>query len=628
MTDHPKDTAPVVPGASAEQTDCSPNASPEREPVTLKFTPRDRSKVEAACSRGDRVCFKNVIDPAKEQDRAKFLENATKACGLSPKENADLRAQLLSVDQRKLRAQPMNKSREELLRDRDAVVAAKLATTDPAILAKALALLKDPCLVQKLAGSLQAAGIVGEDQLALTLYLVGTSRLLPKPLGALIQGCSSSGKSFVMKRVAAFFPPEAVLDATDITPQALYYFQPPGRLMHILVMAGERPRGDAEARAERTRALRELLSSGELRKVVTEKGPDGGQQTREVYQYGPIAYVDSSTNAREFGEDMNRVLLLATDQSPEQTRRILDAEALTAAHLPEERKNLAVLVTAQRLLKRVVVRIPFAVLIAQVVPVDAPQARRAIGQILSLIKVIALLHQYQRTERPEHGTEIVATVEDYAIARELLLSPLGRSLGLGLKPSEKGYALGLYATFGLSQFTIPQAEALGVNEVRSPSPIHRHVSKLVERGLIERVSERSGRIPATYRLSCHPDTVRADWLITPETLRDRIGQDGAGEGDAASAGSPEAAKEERTLSLPHAARGHNGEAPPAEAGSPPLPRAGRGDNGDVERTPGGAPERPGEPRTSSDVRFPENPGETSYAHEAIGSEEPQRRETH
>ena len=167
--------------------------------------------------------------------------------------------------------------------------------------------------------------MAGEKELAATVYLIGTSRLLPNPLAAIVQGPSSSGKSYVVKRASSLFPPEAVIMATQLTPQALFYMQP-GSLVHRFIVAGERSRLENDDTAEATRALREMLSEGRLSKLLPIK-TDGRPETVLVEQDGPIAYIETTTLTKLFSEDANRCILLSSDERPEQTRRILSTLA-------------------------------------------------------------------------------------------------------------------------------------------------------------------------------------------------------------------------------------------------------------------------------------------------------------
>src|SRR5262249_26567963 len=119
------------------------------------------------------------------------------------------------------------------------------------------AMLRDPRLVERIVGGVEAQGVAGERELAVTLYLVGTSRKLPRPLAALVKGPTSSGKSYVMDKVARLMPPESVIFATQMTPQALFHMKP-NSLRHKLIVAGERSRKEDDESAEASRALREM----------------------------------------------------------------------------------------------------------------------------------------------------------------------------------------------------------------------------------------------------------------------------------------------------------------------------------------------------------------------------------
>src|SRR5262249_22984061 len=160
--------------------------------------------------------------------------------------------------------------------------------------------------------------------LTATVYLTGTSRKLKAPLAAIVQGPSSSGKSYVVEKTAGLIPPEDTIHATQMTPQALFHMKP-GSLRHKLVVGGERSRlQNDDVGAEATRALREMLSSGRLSKLMPVKGEGGLIETRLIEQDGPIAYVETTTLTRIFDEDVNRCLLLNTDEQPEQTKKIID----------------------------------------------------------------------------------------------------------------------------------------------------------------------------------------------------------------------------------------------------------------------------------------------------------------
>ncbi len=373
-----------------------------------------------------------------------------------------------------------------------------LASTPSAVIEEALDMLRSPDLIDRVAQDVSTVGVAGESDLVVTLYLVGTSRLLKKPLASVVQGSSSSGKSYIIETTAQLIPPESQLNATQMTPKALAYM-PPGSLKHRLVVGGERSRRQDKYTDDSTRYLRELLSSGKISTAVPKKTSDGNE-TEFITQEGPIAFIESTTRVQFFDEDANRMLLLNTDEGTLQTQRVLDASGRahsTGCSRADRERVIAKHHAAQRMLKQVDVVIPFADRISRRFPPDRVEARRAFPKLLSMIQAVCLLHQFQR-ETDEQG-RLIATEADYRIARQLLQGPLGRSL--------RGRVSDQAAHFleRLRQ-RIPADEVFRSNEAaRGESNGERTfgswLKELHEAGLITQVTRSRGRRAATWRLA-------------------------------------------------------------------------------------------------------------------------------
>jgi DNA primase catalytic core len=101
------------------------------------------------------------------------------------------------------------------------------ATTAPAMSEAerdaALALLRDPNLLDRILSDFERAGIVGEATNTLVAYLAAVSRKLPEPLAIIIQSASAAGKTSLMDAVLAFVPPEERVQYSAMTGQALFY---------------------------------------------------------------------------------------------------------------------------------------------------------------------------------------------------------------------------------------------------------------------------------------------------------------------------------------------------------------------------------------------------------------------
>jgi hypothetical protein len=373
---------------------------------------------------------------------------------------------------------------------------AALTEMDPEVVAEAEALLRDPRLIDRIAIDIERMGVTGERKLATTIYLVGTSTQLPRPLSAIIIGATASGKSYILISVTDMFPPEMKLLATDMTANALYYL-PEGRLHHRLVVGGERSRIEDDHRAEAKRALREMLESQILRKLVTVS-TDGPPETITIVQRGPIGFLESTTNSEIFEEDRNRCLSLYTDESPEQTRAIIQLLARRAAggQATDVSRVMAVHHALQRMIPRCDVVIPFAPEFGDEYPDHRVDGRRAFRHLLQTVKAVALLHFRQR-ERDAAGN-IVATRDDYRIAVDLAEVPLAVAVG-ALSPGARAFHARLSARFEPDRgFTVSEA----VDVTGCPkSSTHRHLTELAGACLVEVSRGGSGRADVWRRTS-------------------------------------------------------------------------------------------------------------------------------
>src|SRR5262249_54630240 len=142
---------------------------------------------------------------------------------------------------------------------------------------------------------------------------------------------------------------------------------------------------------------------------------------------------------------------------------------------------------AQRLLRRCVVKIPFARRLAELFPNKRTDARRSFGHLLSFIEAVALLHQYQRIEEPHDCAVIEATKQDYAIARDLLAKPFVQSLGGGVSEAARRFCERLYKRFiNGQQFNIRDV-AKGETIIGDLSTIRAYCKALAHDGLLELV---------------------------------------------------------------------------------------------------------------------------------------------
>jgi hypothetical protein len=355
-------------------------------------------------------------------------------------------------------------------------------------------MLLDPSLIQEIGDDIERMGVVGDRDVAMGVYLIGTSRLSPKPLAGIVKGASSSGKSHVISTTAKLFPSETKLEAHQISPTALYYL-PEDALRHRFVVAGERPRNQSDDQANATKPLREMLSDGVLRYVVTQKVGDELIAT-PFEKRGPIAFVESTSASTIFAEDANRCLILHADESPEQTARIISAAAARAAIHPIDAEALIVPVhhALQRMLKPLRVLIPFAPYLASSFPKQRVEARRAMPHLLNTIRSVALLRQFQKAVTD--GT-ISADAEDYRVALRIVRASIDQLRGgVGEQVKRVWAAIEKNAEPDKDFTRLEVAKWAGMR----PSDSNSRIRILIERGFLQETAEAKGNRPGRFKI--------------------------------------------------------------------------------------------------------------------------------
>jgi len=296
---------------------------------------------------------------------------------------------------------------------------------------EALAFLRDPKLLDRLLADLEKSGIVGEQTNKLMAYVAATSRKLEQPLAVVIQSSSAAGKSSLMEAVLALMPDEERVQYSAMTGQSLFYMGAEDLKHKILAIVEE------EGAERASYALKLLQSEGELTIASTGKDPATGRLVTHTYRVAGPVMIFLTTTAVEVDEELlNRCLVLTVDEGREQTRAIHERQRLGQTlegllEREERQRTRRMHKNAQRLLRPLLVVNPFA---PELCFADhATRTRRDHMKYLTLIRAVALLHQYQRPVRvTEHRGRRIEYIEvsreDIEIATRLAHAALGQSL--------------------------------------------------------------------------------------------------------------------------------------------------------------------------------------------------------
>ena len=377
-------------------------------------------KVNLCIVRGDAVHV-DTLDMALARQRAVFAKQASEELGIKDDiVRHDLGRMLLKLEE--LRDQAIQKA----LEPKDTTV-----EIGPEDRAAALALLKDPRLIDRILEDFARCGVVGEETNKKVAYLAAVSRLLDAPLAVILQSSSAAGKSSLMEAVLALMPEEQRVQYSAMTGQSLFYMTETELKNKILAIVEE------EGAQRAAYALKLLQSEGVLTIASTVKDPATGKLVTHEYRVEGPVMIFLTTTAIEIDEELlNRCLVLTVDEDREQTRAIhrIQREAQTLEGLLAKRRRGAVVAlhrNAQRLLKPISVVNPHADRLT--FPDGLTRTRRDHMKFLSLIRAVTLLFQYQRpvkTVQCDGQTleYIESTREDVKLAEDLIKQVLGRSL--------------------------------------------------------------------------------------------------------------------------------------------------------------------------------------------------------
>jgi DNA primase catalytic core len=356
---------------------------------------------------------------------------------------------------------------------------------------EALAWLRSPDLLGRIAADVAACGVVGEEANAQAVYLAALSRKLERPLAVLIQSTSAAGKSALMDAVLELVPPEERVAYSAMTGQSLFYLGEADLRHKALAIAEE------EGVRQAAYALKLLQSQGTLTIASTGKDPATGKLVTQDYTVeGPVALM-LTTTAIDLDEELkNRCLVLAIDESREQTRAIHARqrfeETLEGLRAAEDRARILTLHhNAQRLIRPLKVVNPFAERLTFLD--EQTRTRRDHRKYLALIRTIALLHQHQRPvlslARPgaEPVAYIEATIADIASAGRLAHAVLGSTLD-ELPPQTRrllGLVRDMVGTCAAAEGVKPREVRFTRREVReatgwSDTQAKVHLSRLLE----------------------------------------------------------------------------------------------------------------------------------------------------
>lgn len=278
--------------------------------------------------------------------------------------------------------------------------------------------LKRKNLLKNLNTEIGKAGIVGEENSRMLLFLIIISYLNRNPLHALVQGSSGSGKTHIISRIADLMPQEDVLRFTRITESSLYNWGEFDLFQKIIIIE------DLDGlKEDALYALREFISNQVLRSSVTIKDKKGNNKSSHKIVKGQFSSLSATTKGETYEDNMSRSFLIAVDESKEQTQRIIHYQNKRNAGEVDPNQSLKAIGFIQQIVRNLKVYEvinPYATKLQ--LPEKVHKIRRLNEMYQAVIKQVTFLNQYQR-ELTKYN-QLVTEIEDIEQATEVLFESI------------------------------------------------------------------------------------------------------------------------------------------------------------------------------------------------------------
>lgn len=278
--------------------------------------------------------------------------------------------------------------------------------------------LSAPNLMERTKEDIGKAGVIGEENNRLLMYLIFTSRKRESPLHIISLGSSGIGKTHLQEKVSALIPEEDRMESTSLTAAAIYYF---GRhdLRNKLVLIE-----DLDGAEQALFPIRELQSKRRIIRTVPFKNTKGETKSIQLIVEGPVTIAGCTTKESIYEDNANRSFLIYIDESKEQDEKIMNYQRKVSAgriDLAAQQKIVKQFQDMQRILQPLQIRNPFAEFLK--IPDEVFKPRRTNAHYLAFVELITFYHQYQREKQYDQDTGeeyIETTLEDIAEANKLM----------------------------------------------------------------------------------------------------------------------------------------------------------------------------------------------------------------
>jgi predicted transcriptional regulator/5S rRNA maturation endonuclease (ribonuclease M5) len=348
--------------------------------------------------------------------------------------------------------------------------------------------LKRKNLLQEINKLIGRAGIIGEEESRIFLFVIASSYKMEDTLHALVQGSSGSGKTHLITKLASMMPEEDTIGLTRITDSSLYNYGEYELQNKLIILE------DLDGLKEDAfLAFRELQSRGLLSSSTSVKDDNGNIRSQIRTVRGPITTLSATTKGEIYEDNMSRSFLIAVNESSEQTQRIISYQNQIATgkiNKREQKKIRIFLQHCMRLIHPMEVINPYADKIK--LPPEAHKIRRLNELFQSFVRQVTLINQYRR-KKDKQGRLLTAK-KDIEVACGIMFE------SIVLKVDELDGSLRQFYE-ALKKYVKEEKQEFGLREIRqelrmSKTQLHRYIQDLIS---LEYIQQTGGSANRGYR---------------------------------------------------------------------------------------------------------------------------------
>jgi len=355
-------------------------------------------------------------------------------------------------------------------------------------------ILKDKNLFNNLLKEIEKK-VEGEIETREVILLCAQGRLIKNyqitSYNLLVNDESGTGKDYVTSAVLELLPKEQYIKRTRISPTTFTYWHD----------SKKEPGWTWDGKVTYLEDISDEVLNGEVFRVMCSSGSSTTitikQEAVDIEIKGKPVIVATTASANPNLELIRRFIILNLDESSSQTRAIMRRKSREAKFGIIERYD-SDLIEAQKFLKRIKVKIPFADKLDEHFPEKNVIIRTNYPRFLDFIKASVALHQYQREKEKDF---YLAEKQDYEIAKRCFLRICSNKYMISLTKNQKG----ILQYFEKNPDESINAHALflkGVTTFTLKTLIY-NLNKLISYGLLEGVEGKDtyGRELQKYILS-------------------------------------------------------------------------------------------------------------------------------